>query len=298
MREYFIWLFKLLTLVAIFCFVVPLLFVVVGKATQTAVSDTIGLDKNMVAVVELKDMIASSKETLEELYKQAKNTKVKGIVLRIDSPGGAVGPSQDIYEAVKKLKQTKPIVASMGALAASGGLYAALGASKIYCQPGTITGSIGVILQIPNIRRVAEMVGVEVVTVKSGDLKDVGNSFRDMTPYEREFLQTTVHTAYEQFVAAVAEGRGLEVEKVRQFADGRIILGTDAKKLGLIDEFGDVYDAARAVFEISGAPLPPGEYPKLHYPSDKYGQIKKLLEGLARIPSILQPGFELQYVAR
>src|SRR5690606_19525026 len=113
----------------------------------------------LVAVVELNGIIESGKEVVEELYKQASDDKVKGIVLRINSPGGAVGPSQDIYTAVNKLKNKKPIVASMGALAASGGLYAALGASKIYCQPGTLTGSIGVIMQLPNFTTIAEKVG-------------------------------------------------------------------------------------------------------------------------------------------
>lgn len=297
MKEYFIWLLKLLTLVVIFCVVVPLLLIAISSATEEVVAGGVSSDKNLVAVVELKDIISSSKDVLEELYKQSKNDKVKGIVLRIDSPGGAVGPSQDIYAAVRRLKQQKPIVVSMGTVAASGGLYAALGGSKIYCQPGTITGSIGVILQIPNLRKISEYIGFNMVTIKSGELKDVGNTFRDMTDKERDFLQGTVQAAHEEFIKAVAEGRSIPIEKVRSFADGRIILGAQARELKLVDDYGDIYDAARAVFDILGTPLKADELPKLHYPSEKFGQLKKILEGVSHLSSSIFPRqFELQYL--
>jgi len=296
MREYFIWLFKLLTLVVIFFFLVPFLLLISGRAAKDDFSAAIGPAKNVVAVVELKGLIDSSKDVLEELYKQVKNEKVKGIVLRVDSPGGAVGPAQDVYYAVKQLKAQKPIVASMGAVAASGGLYAALAASKIYCEPGTITGSIGVILQVPNLTKVTERVGFDMVTIKSGQFKDVGNSFREMTEEDRAFLQSTVDAAHEEFIKAVAEGRSIDPAKVREFADGRILLGSQARDLKLVDEFGDIYAAARAVFEILGKPLPAGEVPTLHYPSEKFGAVKKLLEGLLKLPDMWSNRIELKYL--
>jgi protease IV len=296
MKNYFIWLLKLLTLIGIFLFVVPVLIVSVTTLTQTDSASPVADGNKTVGVVELTGLIDSSKAVLEELYKQAKNDKIKGIVLRVDTPGGAVGPSQEIYSAVKKLKEIKPIVVSMGAVAASGGLYASLGASKIFCQPGTLTGSIGVILQIPNFTKLSQTVGVEMITIKSGELKDAGNSFRPMTDSEREFLSVTTHSAHEQFMAAVVEGRGLKLEDVRSFADGRVILGGDALKLKLVDDFGDVYDAGRAVFDILGIPLKAGEYPKLYYPSERFKQLKALLDNTLKLPRMMSQGFELKYV--
>lgn len=297
MRNYILWLSKLLTLLVIFLFVLPVGFVILlGILINLSDDGSESRSKNVVAVIKLDGMIDDSREVIGELHKQIANEKVKGIVLRINSPGGAVGPSQDIYAAVKRLKAKKPIVASMGSVAASGGFYAALGASKIFCQPGTITGSIGVILNLPNVRRVADWAGVEMITVKSGALKDVGNAFREMAPEEREFLQGTVSTVHEEFVRAVAEGRSLDRQKVAQFADGRIIIGSQAKDLKLVDGFGDVYDAARAVFDVLGKPLPEGEYPKLHYVEDRLASVRRVLESVIKIPaSMIAPGFQLRY---
>lgn len=296
MKQYFVWLFKLLTLMIIFFVVIPLLLMVLSKAGDEDLASGFGMRKNLVAVVELKGIIDDAKDVLEELYRQADNDKVKGIVLRVESPGGAVGPSQDIYYAVKDLKKRKPIVASLGGVAASGGLYAALNASRIYCQPGTITGSIGVILQVPNFRKLSERLGVDMVTIKSGELKDAGNSFRDMTEEERAFLQSTVAAAHEEFIRAVSVGRGIDQAKVREFADGRVILGSQAQELKLVDEFGDVYAAARAVFDILGTPLGETEMPKLQYPSRQFRQIRRLLEGLTRLPDLWSGRLELKYL--
>lgn len=283
MREYFIWLLKLITLFVLFAVAIPVLIGVAVSISSQGGPEMIVSEGNTVAVVELTGVIDSSKEILEELHKHIKNDKVKGIVLRIDSPGGAVAPSQDIFSSVRKLKDVKPIVASMGSVAASGGLYAALGASKVYAQPGTLTGSIGVILELPNLTKVAENFGVEMITIKSGKLKDVGNMFRAMTDEERAFLEATASSAHQDFIQAVVEGRALPKDDVLNFADGRVILGSEAKRLKLIDEFGDVYDAARAVFDLLGTPLKAGEVPKLKYKRDKYERIFELLEESLRI---------------
>ncbi|MBX7137190.1 MAG: signal peptide peptidase SppA [Oligoflexia bacterium] len=285
MRAYFLWLAKFITIVVLLVVVLPLLLSAIAAVVDNT-SDS-GSSHLSVAVIEMNGMITDSKETLEQLHKQISNDKVKGIVLRVDSPGGAVGPSQEIFSAVQRLKKEKPIVVSMGSVAASGGLYVSLAASKIYCQPGTITGSIGVILQVPNFTKIASQVGVEMVTVKSGKLKDVGNTFRPMTDEEREFLQGTVNESYTAFVQAVVDGRGIPREKVLQFADGRIILGSKAVELGLVDGFGDVYDAARTVFELAGTPLKETEHPKLIYPAEKFAEVKRLLGTVSSIGSML-----------
>lgn len=295
MREYFVWLFKTLTLIILVFVVVPILLVSVITATSTM--SEIAVDgRKSVAVIELNGVIENSKDILEELYRQADNKAVKGIVLAVDSPGGAVGPSQDIYRAVAKLKAKKPIVAVMKTVAASGGLYSALGASKILAQSGTMTGSIGVIMQIPNFKKFSDWLGVNVVTVKSGELKDVGNSFRDMTPEERDFLQKTVTRVHADFVQAVIESRGLAKDKVLQFADGRVILGSQAKELKLIDDFGDVYDGARLVFELAGEPLGADETPVLIYPTDKFGNLRRALEAVLNLPTIFSRQLEFKYM--
>jgi len=287
MKSYFVWLAKLITLVLVFVVFVPLLLGFMAAGLQAPLGGMAPAGK-LVAVIELKGMIDSSKDIVNHLYQQAKNDRVRGIVLRIESPGGAVGPAQEIYEAVSKLKLQKPIVVSMGGVAASGGLYAALGASKIFAQPGTLTGSVGVILQIPNLMGIAERVGVQMLTIKSGKFKDAGNLFREMTPEDREFLQNTVDQVNDNFIEAIAQGRGLKREEIMTFADGRVLLGGRAKELGLIDEIGGVYDAARAALELAGETLKPGEYPEIFYVEDRFARLKKFLEGILDLPLRLQ----------
>jgi protease IV len=294
MKNYILFVAKLLTLVAVIFVVIPILLVSTIGAIVATQSGKVATDKNIVAIIKLDGVIEDSKEAISALYKQAQDDKVQGIVLRINSPGGAVGPSQDIYHAVMKLKEKKPIVASMGSIAASGGFYAALGASKIYCQPGTLTGSIGVIMQIPNVKKISDTIGLQMVTVKSGALKDVGNMFRDMTPEEQEYLQSAVNQVQADFVQAVVNGRKITKEKVLPFADGRMIVGSQAKALGLVDEFGDVYDAAKAVLELKGIKLADNELPKLVYVEDKFENLKHIFDSLLGIPPILKQGIEFR----
>jgi protease IV len=285
MKNYLAWLAKFLTAVLVSLFVIPFLLVglvvAVGKATQSSEGSVSGDSKARVAVIELKGVIMQSKEVVEDIYKQVKDDSIKAIVLAIDSPGGAVGPSQDIFRTVQSLKARKPIVAAMGSVAASGGLYSALGASKIFAQEGTLTGSIGVIMQIPNFSGVTEKVGFDMVTIKSGKLKDAGNSFRPMSEEERGFLQSTADQIQKGFVEAVATGRGISEDKVREFADGRVIVGARAKEIKLIDEVGGVYDAARAALTLAGVTLEEGEDPELVYTDDKFANVKKFFGTLA-----------------
>ena len=210
-----------------------------------------------VAVIAVTGLISDSEPTIDQLKKFSKDDSVKAIVLRIESPGGGVGPSQEIYEEVKKVRAKKPVLASMGALAASGGYYIACAAQRVYANPGTITGSIGVIMPFMNVKDLAEKLGVKGMTVKSGAFKDMGSPLRDMTPRERELLQGVVDNVHLQFVNAVAAGRNLNREDVLRIADGRIFTGEQAKGLGLVDVLGNLEDAisdAGKLGKIAGEP--------------------------------------------
>jgi protease-4 len=218
-----------------------------------------------VAVVEIKGVVADAEPTIENLTNFTKDDSVKALVLRIESPGGGVSPSQELYEEVRRTVQKKPVVVSMGAVAASGGYYIAAAAQKIYANPGTITGSIGVILQFTNLEELFRKIGFRMEIVKSGPYKDVGNPAREMTPEERAYLQDLIDNVHQQFVRAVAQGRRMEEEKVREVADGRIFTGEQAKELGLVDELGDLKDAINAAAKMAGIE---GE-PKVIYPEKK-----------------------------
>ena len=296
MREYILWLAKFITIV-ILIFIVPLAIAGIVAAGGAMHEEGGNDSRYAVAVVQLNGVIEDSSDIVRELYKKAHDDSVKAIVLRIDSPGGAVAPSQDIYDAVMHLKARKPIVASMGSVAASGGFYAAIGATKIFAQPGTLTGSIGVIMQIPNFTKLADRVGVDVVTIKSGTLKDAGNSFRSMTEPERQYLENTAHRVHEDFMAAVVAGRGIKLDVVRTFANGRIIVGTEAKELGLVDEFGGVYEAARSALTLAKIELGADELPKLIYSEDKFSELRELLRGAINLPALFagRGAIEMRY---
>lgn len=210
-----------------------------------------------VAVLPVTGLIADSEATIEQLKKFAKDDSVKAIVLRINSPGGGVGPSQEIYEEVKKLQGKKIVVASMGALAASGGYYIACAAQKIYANPGTITGSIGVIMSFISVKDLIGKIGVKGMVVKSGSFKDIGSPVRDMKPEEQKLLKEVVDNVHLQFVDAVAEGRKMDKKKVMKIADGRIFSGEQARELGLVDALGNLEDAvaeAGKMAKIEGEP--------------------------------------------
>ncbi len=212
-----------------------------------------------VAVVEVTGVILDASGTIEALRKHGDNPAVRAIVLRIDSPGGAVGPSQEIYEEVKRLraKEGKKVVASMGTVAASGGYYVACADDRIVANPGTITGSIGVVVQFLNLEGLGEKIGVRAVVVKSGQFKDIGSPARPLTEEDRRIVQGVIEDVHEQFVNAVAEGRGLPVAEVRRIADGRILSGQQAKAVGLVDSLGNLWTAiheAAVLADISGEP--------------------------------------------
>ena len=228
-----------------------------------------------VGVVEIKGVIADAKGTVLQLKRFRKNKDVKAIVLRIDSPGGGVGPSQEIYAEVKKTTRTKKVVASMGAIAASGGYYVAAAADHVVANPGTITGSIGVLMEFPNMEELFKKIGLSAVVLKSGDYKDTGSPLRKMTPKERELLQGFIDNVHQQFVTAVAEGRKMSEESVRAIADGRILSGEQAQKLGLLDSLGNMEDAIVIAAELGGIK---GE-PSVVYAEKKKFSILELILG-------------------
>lgn len=210
-----------------------------------------------VGLVEVKGIILDPQETVKQLYDFGKEEKVKAILLRIDSPGGVVGPSQEVWSAVKKVKELKPVVVSMGSVAASGGYYIAAPATVIYANPGTITGSIGVLMKFSNMEGLMGKVGMKAFTLKSGKYKDVGSPSRAMSEDEKGMIQAVIDSTHSQFVRAVAEGRKLPEARVREIADGRVFSGEQALENKLVDKLGTMRDAlaeAGRLGKISGEP--------------------------------------------
>ncbi len=211
-----------------------------------------------VAVVELEGIILQADGVVRELNEHRENASVRAVVIRVNSPGGVVAPTQEIYSAIQRLRKSgKPVVASLGSVAASGGYYVATAADRIYASPGTLTGSIGVIMQMANLEGLLKKVGVDYVVVKSGQYKDIGNIARPMTPEERRMLQALLDDVYEQFVDAVAQGRKLDKATVEGFADGRIVSGQQAKQLKMVDALGGLDDAIEAAATLAGLPPKP-----------------------------------------
>lgn len=208
--------------------------------------------KDGVGLVEVKGIIIDSQETVKQLNAMKKNDKVKAVVLRIDSPGGVVGPSQEIHDAVKKLATKKKVVVSMGSLAASGGYYIAVPATRIFANPGTITGSIGVLMKFSNIEGLMDKIGMKAFTLKTGKYKDSGSPVRTMTDEEKAVLQSVIDSTHGQFVKAVAEGRKLPIEEVRALATGRIYSGEQALALKLVDQLGTLQDAVEEAGRLGG----------------------------------------------
>jgi len=210
--------------------------------------------KDGVAIVRIEGPILDSYQTVEELKTFAEDPLVKAIVVRIDSPGGGVAPSQEIYNAVKRVRKekNKTVIASMGTVAASGGYYIAVATDRILANPGTLTGSIGVIMQLANFQDLLEKIGVKNVVVKSGKFKDIGSPFRPMQDEDRKLLQLVMDDVHRQFIDAVAEGRSLDQAEVEQLADGRVFTGQQAKSILLVDDIGDLHDAIKLAGELGG----------------------------------------------
>jgi protease-4 len=231
--------------------------------------------KEGVGIIELKGLIVSSEQILKNLSELRNNSNVKSIVLRIESPGGAVGASQEIYTEVKRTNDLKPVVASMGSMGTSGGYYAALGANSIVANPGTMTGSIGVIIKFPNLEGLYEKIGYRSEVIKSGALKGIGASDRPLSEEERSLMQDLIDNVYNQFVRDVAAARSIPKETVIELADGRIYSGEQAFEIGLIDNLGNFADAIALAADLGGLDT---KEPQLIYPrSDKKFSLLNLL---------------------
>jgi protease-4 len=238
---------------SVFMFIVFALIIFVSVIRS---SDGYFLDKyslaGRVAIIDVKGVIDDSEDIVRQLDNYEDDSSVKALILRIDSPGGGVAASQEIYDGILKFKDSgKYVIASMGAIAASGGYYIACAADTIMANPGSLTGSIGVIFSFPTFEKLMKTVGIELEVFKAGDLKDLGNYSREATPEERRMMQAAIDDTYDQFINVVSETRNLDLEEVRKIADGSIFTGRQALELGLIDELGTLDDAISMAGELS-----------------------------------------------
>lgn len=242
------------------------------------------VEKPGIGLVEVKGMILDSRETVRQLRHFLKKDDIKAVVLRVDSPGGVVAPSQEIYDEVRKFAAKKKIVVSMGSLAASGGYYISAPATLIYANPGTITASIGVIIKLSNIEALMDKIGIKATVVKTGKFKDSGSPVRELTAEDRAMFQSVIDSTHNQFVKAVASGRKLPENEVRSIADGRVLSGEQALALKLVDRLGTLQDAieeAGRLAGIKGEPeviLPPKR--KLNYLDLLSGGVEEKFEGV------------------
>jgi protease-4 len=240
------------------------LLLILNTGSQRRILPSSAISRDRVAVVDITGVLTSSHDVsrgassarsiVEQLDQYGEDDAVRALVLRIDSPGGTVVAAQEVFAAVNRLREEKAkvVVVSMADIAASGGYYIACSADRILANPGTITGSIGVIMEFPNMEELFGKIGVKSYTIKSGEFKDTGSALREMTDRERAVLQALIDDVFGQFVQAVQESRGMTPEKVRELADGRIFTGKQAQELGLIDQIGDMTDAIRAAADLAG----------------------------------------------
>lgn len=246
-----------------------------------------------IAVIEIRGVITHSSGIIEELNQYKEDEGVKAIILRIDSPGGGVGPSQEIHREVLKAKSKKKVITSMGSVAASGGYYIAAASDLIVANPGTITGSIGVLMEFTNIEELFRKIGIKGLVLKSGEHKDIGSPFREMTSDEKKIIQSVIDNVHQQFIQAVAEGRKLDRAKVVQVADGRILTGEQAKQVGLVDQMGNLQDAIDTTAKMVGIE---GK-PVILYPKKKFSLLEFLVSEMvtALLDTLNEKGVQLSY---
>lgn len=250
------------------------LFAAVGISAMN--DEGLSLGEDRVGVVEVSGPIMESKKFVKELNRFVEDESVKGIVIRVDSPGGAVAPSQEMYEAVRRAKEKKPLAVSMGSTAASGGYYIAVGSDKIFANSGTVTGSIGVVTQLFSVDRVMEKIDVDVHTITTGPYKDAGSPFREWTARDAAYFGQLIDDIHEQFVEDVAEGRKMKKEEVRKVADGRVFTGRQALKLKLVDELGTLHDTVAWVADEAGIE---GDPKTVYPPEERPGFLSELVKG-------------------
>ena len=262
---------NLITLIVVFGGLFVGLLVFIGALVMVFSADGLH-DGPSVGVVEIEGPIMESEKVVEDLERFADDDDVKGIVVRIDSPGGAVAPSQEMYQAIRRVADKKPLAVSMGTVAASGGYYAACGSDTIFSNPGTITGSIGVITQFFNVERLVERTDIEIHTITSGDFKNAGSPFEPFEDEHAEYFSEMVFDIHDQFVEDVAECRQMEIRDVSKLADGRVFTGRQAHDRNLVDELGTLHDAIEYVADRAGLDDPPVVYP----PEERLGLFGEL----------------------
>jgi protease-4 len=231
-----------------------------------------------VGVVEITNIIYSPKHIVQELKNFGDDPSIKAIILRINSPGGVVAASQEIYDMVKRQQEKKPIISSMESVAASGAYYIALPSDVIVANPGTITGSIGVIMEWPVLEKLLQKVGIEFEIIKSKEHKDIGSAYRRMNEKERQLMQGVVTDVYDQFVTVTSEHRNLPIDSVMKFADGRIFTGSQAKELGFIDTLGSFETAVDIAGSMVGI-----ERPHLVYPPKRMSLIDLFVQPMEHV---------------
>ncbi len=228
-----------------------------------------------IGVLEIKGVIQDSTKPLNDLNAFLHDDRVKAVLVRLDSPGGAVGPSQEIYGELLRVRKTKPVVASFGSVAASGAYYIACGADRIFTSPGTLTGSIGVILESAYMEELMRFLKIEPRMYKAGEHKDMLNPFRRATEKEEELVRDMLNDVHDQFVTAVSESRGIAKENLAELTDGRILTGRQALNAKLVDELGNFRDAVDYLAKAHGL----GDDPKLIYPpKETFGYLERLME--------------------
>jgi protease-4 len=248
-----------------------------------------------IGVIPIQGTISNPDTIVDQLIAFRKDSRIKAIILKINSPGGGVAPSQEIYSETRRTVKTKNVVASFGSLGASGAYYIASAADKIVANPGTLTGSIGVLMEFIRVEELFKKIGIEMEVIKSGEFKDIGSPNREMTESEKRLLRNLIEDIRTQFVTAVAQGRNMPREKVFELADGRIFSGREAKELGLVDYLGNFQDAvniAKQMAEIKGEV-------RLVYPERKRRSpiLDYLLKGMVEhiIDRIERPSGLLEY---
>lgn len=225
-------------------------------------------------IVRVEGVIADSEELVDWIAEVRDSDSVVGVLVRVNCPGGAVAPSQEIYHAIDKLAELKPVVVSMGSVAASGGYYVSAPAHLIVANPSTLTGSIGVIMEMSNLEGLFEKLGIQRQALTSGKLKDAGSPFRAMTPADRKYLMALIGDIHDQFVADVAAARGMELDALKPIADGRALTGNQALKVGLVDKLGGFEDALaelRTLCEVEG------DLPIIEQPQEEPPLLQRIL---------------------
>jgi protease-4 len=240
--------------IAVLCTVIVLVFLAtfaLTYGTDGRLSSALAL-AGRVGVVDVSGVITSGDDVVEALRDFQHAPSVKAVVVRVDSPGGGVAASQEIYHAITELRGKKPVIASLGGVAASGGYYVASACDAIVANPGSLTGSIGVIMEMGNVQELLQKIGVQAEVLKAGAFKDMGSPVRPLTDEERAIFQQMIDSVHTQFITAVADGRKMDTEKVRALADGRIYSGEQAQTLGLVDKLGGLREAIDMAAERGG----------------------------------------------